>query len=224
MPTPLLDPPTEFAIGAATGLLDCCAFHWIDTLKVRSQANLPLLLDLQRGGPLPPGSGSLAALRSLYAGFTTNLSLKLPYMAFAFGLNALNGRVLSACGGSLSETARELVSAALVGVEVSLFLSPLEMVCIAVVEDSSSRQSFRRGYDLGTPRIPHSTPESGREQPEQQRRLGEDAQRVPEIARDRSVSKGRTEAWAASSPLPAPSPPPPPAAASSLLLPPGRAG
>jgi len=88
LPTPLLDPPTEFAIGAATGLLDCCAFHWIDTLKVRSQANLPLLLDLQRGGPLPPGSGSLAALRSLYAGFTTNLSLKLPYMAFAFGLNA----------------------------------------------------------------------------------------------------------------------------------------
>ena len=33
-------------------------------------------------------AGSLAALRSLYAGFTTNLSLKLPYMAFAFGLNA----------------------------------------------------------------------------------------------------------------------------------------
>ena len=129
---PFLDPLTEFGIGATTGLLDCCAFHWIDTLKVRRQDNRPLLMDVRTGKALPSPVGIGAATASLYAGFSTNLSLKLPYMASMFALNSLNASLLTAldAAGSLSTTAREFASAALVGVEVSLMLAPLEMVRI----------------------------------------------------------------------------------------------
>jgi hypothetical protein len=120
----------EFAIGSATGLLDCCLFHWIDTLKVRSQDGRPLLMDVRTGQPLHRGQLGhrfwYASLQSLYAGFSTNLSLKVPYMAFMFAFNSLNSRVLDAASDA-SPTAKELASAALVGVEVSLLLSPLEM-------------------------------------------------------------------------------------------------
>ena len=79
MPQQHLSAFTEFLLGGATGLLDCVLFHWIDTLKVRRQDNRPLLMDtagkplqLQRlGAP----RFAVAALRSLYAGFTTNLQV-----------------------------------------------------------------------------------------------------------------------------------------------------
>ena len=151
MPLPI---SVEFFIGSATGLLDCMLFHWIDSLKVRRQDNRPLLMDVKTGLPLQPTSSlprfAAASMGSLYAGFSTNLSLKVPYMASMFALSALNNRLLSAAlGGSSSKAAddgggaddgdgassskvliRDLASAALVGVEVSLLLAPLEMVRI----------------------------------------------------------------------------------------------
>ncbi|RPH12711.1 MAG: hypothetical protein CBC49_007735, partial [Alphaproteobacteria bacterium TMED89] len=130
MPLPIL---TEFAIGSATGLLDCVLFHWIDTLKVRRQDGRALLMDVKTGLPLKKraalGPYLLACVGSLYAGFSTNLSLKVPYMASMFALNAFNNKLLSWFEGT-SETAKELASAALVGVEVSVLLSPLEMLRI----------------------------------------------------------------------------------------------
>ena len=141
----MLPVAVEFAIGSATGLLDCILFHWIDTLKVRRQAGLPLLMDVRTSAPLLRGASSslpgyaLACVGSVYAGFSTNLSLKVPYMASMFAFNALNTRLLSHLPGSRSggdtegdgqRVAKELASAALVGVEVSLLLSPLEMVRI----------------------------------------------------------------------------------------------
>ena len=129
MPLPIL---TEFAIGSATGLLDCVLFHWIDTLKVRRQDGRALLMDVRTGLPLKRaalGPYLLACVGSLYAGFSTNLSLKVPYMASMFALNAFNNKLLSWFEGT-SETAKELASAALVGVEVSVLLSPLEMLRI----------------------------------------------------------------------------------------------
>ena len=147
----------EFFIGSATGLLDCVLFHWIDSLKVRRQDNRPLLMDVKTGLPLQRSAMGLprfaaASVGSLYAGFSTNLSLKVPYMASMFAFSALNNRLLSAAlddhvatsddGGSSSGGAdggggegskammRDLASAALVGVEVSLLLAPLEMVRI----------------------------------------------------------------------------------------------
>lgn len=135
MPQQHLSAFTEFLLGGATGLLDCCLFHWIDTLKVRRQDNRPLLMDaagnqlqLRRlGGP----RFGIAALRSLYAGFSTNLSLKLPYMACMFACSAVNTQMIQGVSGAgISPLAAELTSAALVGVEVSLLLSPLEMVRI----------------------------------------------------------------------------------------------
>ena len=134
MPQQHLSALTEFMLGGATGLLDCCLFHWIDTLKVRRQDNRPLLMDtsgkplqLQRlGAP----RFAIAAVRSLYAGFSTNLSLKLPYMACMFAFSAMNTRLLESVSAGSSPLATELASAALVGVEVSLLLSPLEMVRI----------------------------------------------------------------------------------------------
>ena len=50
---PALTVAVEFAIGSATGLLDCILFHWIDTLKVRKQDGRPLLMNVQTGLPLP---------------------------------------------------------------------------------------------------------------------------------------------------------------------------
>lgn len=128
----------EFIIGSATGLLDCVLFHWLDTLKVRSQDGRPLLMDVRSGLPLRRANTALylhavACLRSLYAGFSTNLSLKVPYMASMFAFSAFNTQLLSRLGGASdpsTETAKDLASAALVGVEVSLLLSPLEMVRI----------------------------------------------------------------------------------------------
>ena len=134
----------EFAIGSATGLLDCCLFHWIDTLKVRRQDGRPLLMDVASGRPLQLGGLGprrliARCLGSLYAGFSTNVSLKVPYMACMFACSAFNSRLLSRLASdneatepdhSWKRTARELLAAALVGVEVSLLLSPLEMVRI----------------------------------------------------------------------------------------------
>ncbi|KAL1530045.1 hypothetical protein AB1Y20_000968 [Prymnesium parvum] len=130
---------TEFGIGAMTGLLDCCLFHWVDTLKVRRQDGRPLLMDTRTRLPLNRNQlGSprfaLSAIASLYAGFSTNLSLKLPYMAFMFAFNAFNQRLLSSSFGSGADgsasAASKLAAAAMVGFEVSLLLSPLEMVRI----------------------------------------------------------------------------------------------
>ena len=130
---------TEFAIGAFTGLVDCTLFHWIDTLKVRAQDRRPLLMDLKTGGPLKLSilgapRFAAAAVGSLYAGFSTNLSLKLPYMASMFAFNALNTQLLDSVlpgdGSGSGKVAKELAAAALVGIEVSLLLSPLEMVRI----------------------------------------------------------------------------------------------
>ena len=108
----------EFSLGAATGLIDCVLFHWIDTLKVRRQDNRPLLMDPQTGKSLSRTSRGFAfsAVRSLYAGFSTNLSLKLPYMACMFAFNALNTRLLEGVAGAgMSKPATELAAAALVG-------------------------------------------------------------------------------------------------------------
>lgn len=130
---------TEFAIGGAAGLLDCTLFHWIDTIKVRRQDNRPLLMNLRTGGALTLADAANSvprflrtALASLYAGFSTNLSLKLPYMALMFAFDAANKRLLNALRpeGSGSPVLTQLVSAGLVGLEVSLLLSPLEMVRI----------------------------------------------------------------------------------------------
>ena len=129
----------EFCIGAAAGLLDCCCFHWLDTAKVRRQDGRPLLMDLQTGGPLSvaraggPLGFARASARSLYAGFSTNLSLKLPYMAIMFACNAANTqalRVLRDGPLAVPSAAEPAVAAALVGVEVSLMLAPLEMIRI----------------------------------------------------------------------------------------------
>ena len=140
-PVMVLPIGVEFALGSATGLLDCILFHWIDTLKVRRQDGRPLLMNVRTGLPLQraayrslPGF-ALGCVSSLYAGFSTNLTLKVPYMAFMFAFNALNTRLLSDLGGDQVENgqgrvAKELAAAALVGVEVSLLLSPLEMVRI----------------------------------------------------------------------------------------------
>lgn len=82
-------------------------------------------------------------LASLYQGFSTNLFLKVPYMAAMFGFNSLNQKLLShfapedeACGKRvdghhmLSASSRDLFSALLTGVEASLLLSPLELIRI----------------------------------------------------------------------------------------------
>ena len=123
----------EFLVGSATGLLDCMLFHWIDTLKVRRQDGRPLLMDVRTGMPLVRASSwprfLSQCMGSLYAGFSTNVALKVPYMACMFAFNALNSRLLDKFG--LREgVAGEVAGAALVGVEVSLMLSPLEMVRI----------------------------------------------------------------------------------------------
>ena len=128
----MLPVSVEFAIGSLTGLLDCVLFHWIDTLKVRRQDGRPLLLNVRTGRALSPNASFFARINSLYAGFSTNLSLKVPYMASMFAFNALNTRLLE---GPLSSTGsnvavKEFTAAALVGVQVSLLLSPLEMVRI----------------------------------------------------------------------------------------------
>ena len=107
-------------------------FHWIDTLKVRRQDGRPLLMDVRTAAPLRRLGGwptfAVACIGSLYAGFSTNLALKVPYMASMFAFNAVNSRLLTQLG--LGGDQKELTSAALVGVEVSLMLSPLEMVRI----------------------------------------------------------------------------------------------
>uniref|UniRef100_A0A7S1U8J2 Mitochondrial carrier protein n=1 Tax=Phaeomonas parva TaxID=124430 RepID=A0A7S1U8J2_9STRA len=131
--------PLEFAVGSLAGILDCVLLHWVDTFKVRRQDGRALLLDLKTGGALsfkgmaPPAAAG-AAFRSAYAGFSTNFSLKVPYMAGMFACMEANRVVLDATerflGRELSPTARQAVCAALTGVEVSLLLSPLEMVRI----------------------------------------------------------------------------------------------
>ena len=138
----------EFAIGSATGLLDCALFHWIDTLKVRRQDGRPLLMNVKTGLPLQRvayrsrQAFAAACMASLYAGFSTNLSLKVPYMASMFAFSAGNMQLLAwldrkeesssnhGGGSSNYNGLRELAAAMLVGVEVSLLLSPLEMVRI----------------------------------------------------------------------------------------------
>jgi len=129
---------TEFLIGSATGVLDCILFHWIDTLKVRRQDGRPLFMDVRTGRSLQQAAFStsgfyVACLKSLYAGFSTNISLKVPYMASMFAFNAINNRMITQAfsdDSGNSATTKELAAAALVGVEVSLLLSPLEMVRI----------------------------------------------------------------------------------------------
>ena len=161
MPTSTLSVWTEFGLGAFLGLIDCTLFHWIDTLKVRAQDRRPLLMDLKTGAPLCKASlgiprFALAAIQSLYAGFSTNLSLKLPYMAFMFAFSTLNARLLSALdgGGAGSNIYRELTGAALVGVEVSLILSPLEMVRI-------QGQNMGKGGLVPAARAVHATASAG---------------------------------------------------------------
>lgn len=154
----------EFALGAATGLLDCTFFHWIDTLKVRAQDRRPLLMDLNTGGHLRLSRLGVprfaaASVASLYAGFSTNLSLKLPYMAFMFAFNAFNKQVLGVAFGGQStsctlNTAKELASAAMVGVEVSLLLSPLEMIRI-------QGQNRGKGGLFAAARAVHTTSSGG---------------------------------------------------------------
>ena len=126
----------EFWTGAATALIDCVTFHSIDTLKVRAQDMRPLLPweALRSATPL---LRPVVALDSLYAGFSTNLFLKVPYMAAMFGFHALNKTLFDLTLGPSTASSdphahayRELVSALLVGVEASLLLSPLELVRI----------------------------------------------------------------------------------------------
>lgn len=124
----------EFMTGAGAAIIDCCLFHSIDTLKVRKQDGRPLL-PWGRLQSAPAIKGPTIILASLYQGFSTNLFLKVPYMATMFGFHALNKSLLDVMwgdgtahgeGGAL----REFSSAFLVGIEASLLLSPLELVRI----------------------------------------------------------------------------------------------
>jgi len=121
----------EFATGAAAAVVDCCCFHSIDTLKVRAQDKRPLLPwnELKvTSFPLRP----LVSATSLYQGFTTNLFLKVPYMASLFGFHSLNRSLLTMLlpEDYLSGTSKEMVSAFGAGIEASLLLSPLELIRI----------------------------------------------------------------------------------------------
>mmetsp|Transcript_79697 Transcript_79697/g.155963 ORF Transcript_79697/g.155963 Transcript_79697/m.155963 type:complete len:358 (-) Transcript_79697:294-1367(-) len=126
----------EFATGALAAIIDCCLFHSIDTLKVRAQDSQSLLPWKQlRSASLT--NRPLIGLRSLYQGFSTNLFLKVPYMACMFGFHSLNRWALnelfppeSSSSATSSATAREAASALFVGVEASLLLSPLELIRI----------------------------------------------------------------------------------------------
>mmetsp|Transcript_81017 Transcript_81017/g.230024 ORF Transcript_81017/g.230024 Transcript_81017/m.230024 type:complete len:327 (-) Transcript_81017:31-1011(-) len=123
-------PVVEFWTGAATALIDCCIFHSIDTLKVRSQnAQDSLPWDAFRKASML--SRPSLVLGSLYAGFSTNLFLKIPYMSMMFGMHAVNKCIFDMVGlEHANEDVREITSAVLVGVEASLILSPLELVRI----------------------------------------------------------------------------------------------
>mmetsp|Transcript_6150 Transcript_6150/g.23936 ORF Transcript_6150/g.23936 Transcript_6150/m.23936 type:complete len:189 (+) Transcript_6150:230-796(+) len=96
-------------------------------------------MDLKTGGklnlqgkPLLPATASV--LRSVYAGFSTNFSLKVPYMAGLFACMQANkhmiGMAEKVSGREISPGTAQMISAALTGIEVSLFLGPLEMVRI----------------------------------------------------------------------------------------------
>jgi hypothetical protein len=121
----------EFVTGACAAVIDCCCFHTIDTLKVRSQDKRPLLpWDKLKATPVT--LRPWVSTTSLYQGFSTNLFLKVPYMASLFGFHSLNRKILAevAPEGSLSDTSREMVSAFGAGIEASLLLSPLELIRI----------------------------------------------------------------------------------------------
>ena len=124
----------EFVTGAGAAIVDCCLFHSIDTLKVRKQDGRPLL-PWARLQSAPAIKGPTIILASLYQGFSTNLFLKVPYMATMFGFHALNKSLLDVVWGDGTthgggSALREFSSAFLVGIEASLLLSPLELVRI----------------------------------------------------------------------------------------------
>ena len=125
----------EFVTGAGAAVVDCCLFHSIDTLKVRKQDGRPLL-PWERLRAASAFTRPAISLGSLYQGFSTNLFLKVPYMATMFGFHAFNKTLLDAISGGgdddqgMTSKTREFVSAFLVGIEASLLLSPLELVRI----------------------------------------------------------------------------------------------
>jgi len=113
--------------------------HWLDTLKVRAQDGRSLLAT--RAGPpviwnslLPPLRVCPQIVSSLYSGFSTNFALKVPYMAGMFACLSLNERAFTymevSQGLLLGPGWKQLLSAGLVGVEVSLLLSPFELIRI----------------------------------------------------------------------------------------------
>lgn len=126
----------EFASGAFGASVDVVIFHWVDTCKVRAQDRRPVLpwLELRQihkssgVGLIGAARVSSASISSLYAGFTTGCSLKVPYMAFMFMSHTLNQRLLRMVGADPEADTTIALSAALVGVEASTFLAPLEMI------------------------------------------------------------------------------------------------
>jgi hypothetical protein len=125
-----LNPLVEISAGAFAASVDCLAFHWVDTLKVRAQDRRNLLpYDRFRG--LSVLRYISASILSLYAGFTTNFALKVPYMAFMFGANSVNQLAIGTFLGD-NEHARSIqcASAVLTGLQAAVFLAPLELVRI----------------------------------------------------------------------------------------------
>lgn len=132
-------PSTELAVGAFAGMVDCSMWHWLDTLKVRAQDGRHLLAT-RTGAPvtwnsfLPPLRVGPQIVSSLYSGFSTNFALKVPYMAGMFACLSLNDHAFSwleaSQGHTLNTSHKQLLAAGLVGVEVSLLLSPFELVRI----------------------------------------------------------------------------------------------
>jgi len=122
------DTLVEFWTGALAASVDVVIFHSVDTLKVRAQDRRLLLpWDTLKARPL--WTRPAIALRSLYAGFSTNFSLKIPYMAFMFGFHAFNRQILGTLFPDESkENLKLAVSALLVGTQVSALLGPLELV------------------------------------------------------------------------------------------------
>ena len=124
------DHAIEFLTGAGAAVVDCCLFHSIDTLKVRAQDGRPLLPWAQLARS-PAAARPALGLRSLYQGFSTNLFLKVPYMACMFGFHSINRGLLGLLPeGTMSSGTRDCLSALFVGVEASLLLAPLELVRI----------------------------------------------------------------------------------------------
>jgi hypothetical protein len=124
------NPLIEVSAGAFAASVDCVAFHWVDTLKVRAQDRRPLLpYDRLRGRSIL--RGFTVSTLSLYAGFTTNFALKVPYMAFMFGANSINQLLIGTCFGDQEHGKLvNCASAVLTGLQAAVFLAPLELLRI----------------------------------------------------------------------------------------------